>query len=452
MKLINTKDLATDVITHDVSPLTVHTDPTAYSRVGWLIVIVGVVGSLLWAFLAPLDRGVPMSGFVAKESNRKSVQHQAGGTVDEILVKEGEAVKAGQVLVRMNGIQATSQMDISRVQYYNARAVEARLIAERDGKSSVTFPEALTSARSDPRVAQNVELQTQLFSSRRAALQSELGAVQESIEGIKLQIAGIEASRDSKKEQAAILKEQLVNLRELAKDGYVARAKLLDMERTYAQVNGALAEDVGNIGRSRRQIAELGMKRNQRTQEFQREVRTVLGDVQKEAEALSSRMEAENFTVKNVEITSPVDGVVIGMNVFTKGGVVPPGFTLMSVVPTGDALVVEGQLPINLVDKVHPGLPVDLIFSAFNTSTTPQIPGEVTSVSADRLTDEKTGNPYYKVSAKVTPKGVAMIGKNKLQVRPGMPVELFVKTGERTLMSYLFKPMIDRAKTSLSED
>lgn len=455
MKLIKNKTAASDVaevITHDVTPLEVNTDAGAYTRIGWGIVIAGVCGFLAWASLAPLDKGVPMSGAVAKESNRKAVQHLTGGTIEDILVKEGDSVKAGQVLVRMNGVQANSQAEVTRIQYFTARAVEARLIAERDGKSSVTFPAALASAKSDPRVAQVVSLQTQLFNSRQSALRSELGALDETVAGIKLQVIGTEASRDSKKEQLAILKEQLGNMRELAKEGYVPRARLLDLERTYSQIKGALSEDVGNIGRARRQIAEVGLKRNQRTQEFQREVRTQLSDIQKEADALGSRMEAEDFLVENIDVKAPVDGVVIGMEVFTRGGVVSPGFRMMDVVPTGDALIVEGQLPINLVDKVHAGLPVEFIFSAFNANSTPHIPGVVSTVSADRLTDPKSGIPYYKVNAKVTPEGLKLIGQHKLDVRPGMPVELFVKTGERTMMNYLFKPLIDRAKTSMSEE
>ncbi|MES2320230.1 MAG: HlyD family type I secretion periplasmic adaptor subunit [Pseudomonadota bacterium] len=444
--------LASDVLTRDASPLTVHTDARAYARLGWIIVLVGVVGFGLWAALAPLDKGVPMSGAVARESNRKAVQHLAGGTVEAILVREGDSVRAGQVLVRMNGVAANAQADMTREQYYSARAVEARLVAERDGKDSVAFPPALVPARDDPLVARNVALQSQLFASRRAALQSELGALEQNIAGIRLQSAGIEAARDSKKQQLAIFDEQLASLRDLSRDGYVPRSRLLDLERARAQAMGALAEDEGSIGRARRQVTELALRRSQRLQEFQRDVRSQLSDVQKEAGALGSRLKAEDFTLQNVELKAPVDGVVMGVNVFTRGAVVAPGFKLMDVVPTADALVVEGQLPVNLVDKVRPGLPVRLIFAAFNASSTPQIAGEITTVSADRLVDEKTGMPYYRVSARVTPEGLKMIARNKMEVRPGMPVELFVKTGERTMLSYLFKPLFDRARTSMTED
>jgi protease secretion system membrane fusion protein len=452
MKLIQKQSEATEVITHDVAPLTVNTDARAYSKLGWIIVLAGVVGFLLWACFAPLDKGVPMMGTVAKESNRKAVQHLTGGTIEEILVKEGDHVKAGQVLVRMNSVQAKAQADISMVQYFSGRAAEARLLAELGGKASITFPPALAQYKNDPRVIDAVRVQEQLFASRQSALRNELGAVDQSIGGLKLQIAGIEASRDSKKEQMSFLKEQIDNMRPLVKDGYVARSRLLELERTYAQTSGALAEDIGNLGRTRSQITELTMKKAQRTQEFQRDVRAQLADVQKEVEALQGRMTAETYLVSNVEVKAPVDGTVIGMNVFTPGGVVQPGFRMMDIVPSNDPMVIEGQLAINLVDKVHKGLPVEFIFSAFNANSTPHIPGEVMTVSADRLTDEKTGAPYYTVSARVTPKGLKMIEEKQMHIRPGMPVELFVKTGERTMMNYLLKPVFDRAKTSMSEE
>lgn len=452
MKLIDKQSLASDVITHDVSPLTVNTDAGAYARLGWIIVIVGVLGFLLWASLAPLDKGVPLSGNVAKEGNRKAIQHQTGGTIEEILVKEGQRVAKGQILVRMNGVQANSQAEISKVQYISARAAEARLIAERDGLKTPGLPMDLGPMKNDPLVAENVAQQLQLFMARQSGLQNELAAADENAAGLKFQLNGLEASRDSKKQQVEIVKEQLENFRDLAKDGYVARSKLLEVERTYAQLIGAIAEDTGSIGRTQRQIAELTLKRVQRAQEYQKEVRTQLGDVQKEANALKSRMEAESYAVGNIEVKSPVDGVVIGLAVFTRGAVVQSGFKMMEIVPQDDALVVEGRLPVNLVDKVHAGLPVELIFSAFNSNTTPHIAGTVTSISADRLLDEHNGAPYYTVQAKVTPEGLVEMRKKKLEVRPGMPVELFVKTGERTMMNYLLKPVFDRAKSSMTED
>jgi protease secretion system membrane fusion protein len=450
MKLL--KNDAAEVIAHDVTPLEVNTDARAFSRVGWLIVVLGLGGFLLWGLFAPLDKGVPLSGTVAKESNRKAIQHQSGGTVKEILVKDGDVVKEGQVLVRMNGTLAKSAYETSDAQYLTARATEARLSAERDGRKSIQFPAELEQRRSDPRVMDLMSLQSQLLSSRQMSLQNELGSVDENIAGMKEQIRGLEESRDSKKQQMGFLKEQLAGMRDLAKDGYVARNRLLDLERTYAQLSGAVSEDIGNIARTRRQVLEMGLRKSQRMQEYQKEVRTQLADVEREAEALRARMEGQKFEVDNVELKSPVSGTVTSLAVFTQGGVVQPGFKLMEIVPTDDPMVVEGNLAVNLVDRVHPGLKTELIFSAFNANKTPHIPGEVEQVAADRTLDERTGAPFYKVRVKVTPEGQKMLAQHKLDVRPGMPVELFVKTGERTPLNYLFKPIFDRAKSSMAEE
>ena len=442
----------TDVISHDVTPLEVNTDARGYSRFGWALILLGVGGFGLWASLAPLDKGVPMSAVVAKESNRQSIQHLSGGTIKEILARDGDVVKKGQVLVRMNNVLVSSQAETTRAQYITSRLAEARLLAERDGKKELTFPPELAAYKDDPRVVEGFALQKQLFTSRRAALDSELAAYDENIAGLKIQSQGLDESRESKKVQLDILKEQLVNMRDLAKEGYVARARLLDLERTYAQVNGAISEDIGNIGRSRRQITELTLRRMQRTQDFQKEVRSMLADTQREAEALSSRVTGQDYDLANADVKAPVDGTVVGLAVFTPGGVVGPGAKMMELVPTDDPLVVEGQLPVNLIDRVHNGMPVELIFSAFNANRTPHIPGVVTQVSADRTVEERTGVAYYKVRARVTPEGLKLIAHKKLAIQSGMPVEMFVKTGERTLMSYLLKPIYDRAKTSLSED
>ena len=181
-------------------------------------------------------------------------------------------------------------------------------------------------------------------------------------------------------------------------------------------------------------------------------MRSQLADTEREADALGSRLNALEYDLANAAVKAPVDGIVVGLAVFTRGGVVSPGFRLMDLVPSNDPLIVDGQLPVNLIDKVHAGLPVELIFSAFNSNKTPHIPGEVMQVSADRTVDERTGQPFYRIRARVTPAGVKLIAAKHMDVRPGMPVELFVKTGERTMMSYLLKPFFDRAKTSMSEE
>jgi protease secretion system membrane fusion protein len=293
-------------------------------------------------------------------------------------------------------------------------------------------------------------MQQHLFSSRLLGIQSELSAMDESISGLKLQTSGLEESRDNKKQQLEFLQEQLGGMRDLASEGYVARNRLLELERMYVQIRGAISEDIGNIGRGQRQIAELKLRRIQRQQEYQKEVRSQLSDVQKEAEALAHKLSGLDHDLANVLVKAPVDGTVVGLNVFTRGGVIAPGFKMMDIVPRDDPLMVEGRLPVHLIDKVHPDLPVELIFTAFNRNLTPHIPGIVTQVSADRFVDENTGEPYYKLHAKVAPEGIEIIAD--LQIKPGMPVDLFVKTGERTMMNYILKPILDHLKMAMTED
>jgi membrane fusion protein, protease secretion system len=448
--IFGSKTTATDVQARDVAVQPVNTDARSHTRLGWWIVIAGVGGFIVWASYAPLDKGVPLSGTVTVASNKKAVQHLTGGTVEAILVKEGDQVKAGDTLVRMNSVQVKVNADMARVQYFSARATEARLSAERDGLKSIVFPPKLAALKSDPRITTNMALQEQLFSSRRSAIQNELAALDENIAGLGLQNKGLEESRNGKQQQLTLLKEQLDGMRDLSKEGYVPRNRLLELERTFAQLSTAISEDVSNIGRGLRQISEFKLRRIQRQQEYQKEVRTQLFEIQKEADSLANRLTGLDYDLENVLVKSPADGTIVAMNVFTNGGVIAPGFRMMDIVPSDDPLIVDGQLPVHLIDKVHPNLKVDLMFTAFNQNVTPHVPGIVTQVSADRLVEEKTGQPFYTLKVKVAPEGMKIV--SKLQIRPGMPVDLFIKTGERTMMNYLLKPILDHFKMAMTEE
>lgn len=428
----------------------VKTDETTHTRLGWWIVLAGFGGFVLWAFFAPLDKGVPLTGTVTVDTNRKAVQHRTGGIIDQIYVKEGDYVQAGQVLVRMNDVQVKAQAEITRTQLFSARAIEARLIAERDDKNTIEYPADLLAAQEDFRIRNSIITQNQLFESRQLAMQHEMAALEENISGLTSQLQGLEESRASKKQQLALLQEQLTSLRELAKEGFVPRNRALELERNHVQLTGEISSETGDIGRIQRQISELKQRRVQRLQENQKEVRQQLSDIQREADALNSQLIGQDFELANVLVKAPVEGIVVGMNVFTHGGVISPGFRLMDIVPSEDLLMITGRVPVHLIDKIHPGLPVDLIFSAFNQNKTPNIPGEVVQVSADRLTDEHTGEPYYQLRARVTPEGMKLLTHH--QVRAGMPVDIFVKTGERSLMNYLFKPILDRLHAAMSEE
>lgn len=332
-------------------------DERYFSWLGWQVLIWGMGILLLWAIFAPLEKGVSASGFVITDSNRQAIQPAFAGIVEDIYVKEGQQVKAGEVLIKLNPTNALAQKN----------------------------------------------------------------STQEVISGLDAQSKGLEQSIVQKKQQSALLEKQLIGLRELVAEGYMARNKVFDLERQQLQLKGSILEDEGNLVRLKRQISE-----------------------QKE------KLTPFEMDLANTELKSPVNGQVVNMTVFTKGGVVSPGQKIMEVIPSNEALIVEGQLPVHLVDKVHVDLPVEMMFTAFNANRTPHIPGTLISVGADRIVDEKTGQPYYKIQAVTTAKGAKMLKDYK--VRPGMPVELFVKTGEQSMMTYMLKPIFDRTHSALREE
>jgi protease secretion system membrane fusion protein len=311
-------------------------------------------------------------------------------------------------------------------------------------------PEVLQAAESDPRLAATVAVQRQLFTSRQTALRGEVLALQQSIEGLQAFAQGTTSSQTSKQAQARLLKQQIDDTRGLAQDGYIPRNRLLELERSLAQIDSSISEDGGVLGRSQKQISEIRLRIDQLRLNRQQELRSQLAEVKKEADALRNRLDGLEYELNNSEVKAPVDGIVSDLAVFTQGGVVPPGFRLMDVVPLDEPLVVEGQVPVHLIDSVRPGLSVELIFSSFNQNTTPRIPGTVSQVAPDSVVDEKTGIPFYRLRAEITPEGKAMLAK--LAVRPGMPVDLFVNTGERTMASYLFKPVVDHFRMALTEE
>jgi protease secretion system membrane fusion protein len=332
-------------------------DERQYARLGWIVLLVGFGGFMLWALFAPLDKGVPAEGTVIADGQRKTIQAPFNGVVDQILVKDGEVVKEGQVLIKYNNLQASAQAT----------------------------------------------------------------GAQQAVLGLQAQVKGLENSISNKQQQLVAMKEQLANVELLAKEGYVARNRLLEVQRTYFQMNGSLAEDQGNLVRYRSQLSEQ-----------------------------EARLAAFEFDLANTDVKAPVDGSVTNLEVFTKGAVTQMGSRLLEVEPSDAALIVEAHVPVHLIDKVHINLPVELLFPAFNQRSTPNIPGKVIVVPNNRSQDPRTGEPYYKIQVAVTEAGKKKLRENK--VRPGMPAQVFIVTGERTMMSYLLKPITDRIHTSLREE
>jgi len=425
-------------------------DAKRYLRLGILLVLIGFGGLLLWAGLAPLDKGVPVSGTVMVADNRKQVQPLVSGRVASLNVREGDIVQQGQVLLTLDSTQARSQQQNLQAQYDDALARQARLVAERDNLPNLQLPAALSGSEASPQIQTLISLQQQLLSSRRSALSEEVAAMRDSIVGSQARLQGLRASLQSNTQQYRLMDQQLQGLRPLARDGYIPRNRLLDSERQAAQMIGAIAQDNSNILLTTQQIQETERRILQRQAEYQKEVRGQLADVQLSQQDIGQRLKIANYDLENTQIRAPAKGIVVGLVLHTEGGVVGAGQNLMDVVPADQPLIIEARVPVQLIDKVHNDLPVELLFSAFNQNTTPRIAGQVYRVGADRLTDTQTGEPYYSLQVKVDDAGMKQLAGKA--VRPGMPVEVFVRTGERSMLSYLFKPLADRMHIALTED
>ncbi|MDE9493404.1 HlyD family type I secretion periplasmic adaptor subunit [Xenorhabdus bovienii] len=425
-------------------------DANRYLRLGWLVIGIGLLGFFVWAAFAPLDKGVASSGIVVVDGNRKTVQSPANGIIRQILASEGEQVKAGQVLVQLSQVQVNAQIDSLKQQLHTTLATEARLLAEQQGLEVISFPATLWDQQSEPHIKDILVLQKQLFLSRREMLRSDLAGMQQAEEGLSFQLKGLREALTNKQQQQVSLKEQVTNLRPLTEEGYFPRNRYLELQRSQSELSGSMAEMAGRIGQLEKQCQETQQRIIQRQADYQREVRSQLSDVQVQANELKNKLETAQFDLSHTSITAPVGGSVVGLTVFTQGGVVASGEKLMEILPAQSALEVEARLMVHLIDKVAMGQDVDLMFTAFNQNQTPKVTGKVTVISADRLVDGVTREPYYQMRVRVTPEGMAQLAG--LHIKPGMPVEVFVKTGSRSLLSYLFKPLMDRASTSLIEE
>lgn len=419
-------------------------------RWGLWTLAIGFGGFLLWAGLAPLDAGVNAPGTVVVASSRKTIQHQTGGTVDRILVDEGAKVKKDQLLIQLNNTEAKAQLSIAEAQFISAKAIEGRLLAERAGAAKVTYDPELASYGDDERVKQAEALQNQLFATRRANLKSQVGVLLEQIGGLNEQLKGFDALRSSRQSQSKWMSDELNGIRDLAKDGYVPKNRMFQLERNAADIDGALADTVAHIGQARNAISESKLRILETQQQYQKEVETQLTEDMKEAQAAADRVKAMKHLLDSMSIRSPIDGVVVGLNVHTVGGVIQPGLHIMDIVPENDPLIVEARISPETISKVAVGKLVDINFPALDRHSTPTIPGTVLTISADSLADQRTGMPYYLAQIKVTKQGMKMIGKQ--QIIAGMPAAIVIKTGERSMLNYLIKPLFDRMNAAFTED
>jgi len=432
--------------------LRAYADTRSISRLGLGVLAFALGGFVLWAALAPLDEGVPTPGTVAIDTKRKSVQHLSGGIVKEVLVREGEEVAEGQVLVRLDEAVARANYEGVRQRYFGLSAMQSRLQAEQTGADSVRFREdVLGAAREDPYLAQQLTNQRQLFQTRRQGLQAELASLREAIEGIRAQRDSARQMLQQRQRQQNLLQQELEPLKGLVEEGYAPRNRQLELERQSADLQAAQADLQGTIERATRSIGEFEQRALARQAEFRREVESQLAEVAREVQADAEKYTAVGNELRRVDIVSPARGQVVGLAVQTVGAVVQPGQKLMDIVPQEPELLLEARIAPHLIDKVAPGLPADIRFSAFSHAPQLVVQGRVLSVSGDLLTDPV--NPqisYFLARLEVTREGMAALGGRRMQ--PGMPAEIVIRTGERSMLTYLLGPLTRRIAASMKEE
>jgi len=411
------------------------------------ILVFGLGG---WAATAQISGAVIAPGVVVVDSNVKKVQHPTGGIVAELLVREGEVVKEGEVVVRLDETVTRANLSVVKKSIDELAARQARLEAERDGDETIAFPDELL-ARADNRdVGRAIQGERTLFDLRRTSrlgqksqLRERIGQLQEQVHGMGMQIV-------AKKRESELIATELEGVRELYRKNLVTLQRVTILERDAVRIEGEHGQLVSSRAQAAGRISETELQILQIDQDLRSEVARELREIQSKMVELGERRVAAEDQLKRVEIRSPQTGRVHQLAVHTVGGVVSPGEPLMLVVPKSDELTIEARVAPQDIDQVRLGQSAVLRLSAFNQRTTPEIFGEVSRISADISTDQRTGLSHYTIRIGLPSEEIAKL--NGLTLTPGMPVEAFVRTGDRTALTYFTKPLMDQVNRAFRED
>ncbi|TXN47481.1 HlyD family type I secretion periplasmic adaptor subunit [Methylobacterium sp. WL119] len=411
------------------------------------VLVVGVGG---WATFTEIAGAVIAPGQLVVESDIKKVQHPTGGVVGELRVREGDRVKAGDVLIRLDETQTRANLDIVLRALDELDARHARDEAERDDAPTIAFPAELLGRRdADPSVARLVDGETRLFAARRAGRAGQKAQLSERIEQLRQEIGGLTQQANAKEREIALILTELTGVRELYAKNLVPLSRVTALERETARLQGERGQLVAQTASAKGKITETELQILQVDGDMRTEVGKDLAEIRGKRSELREKRVAAEDQLKRIDLRSPQDGTVHQMTVHTVGGLVTPSEPAMLIVPTADQLAVEVKIPPQDIDSVRREQRAVLRFSAFNSRTTPEIDGTVSRVSADVSTDPKTGQSYYTARIRVPETQRERLGE--VQLVPGMPVEAFLQIGERSVMSYLMKPLADQVAKAWRE-
>jgi HlyD family secretion protein len=408
-----------------------------------------VGGIFAWATLTEISGAVIAQGAVVVDSSAKKIQHQNGGIVGEILVKEGSRVAAGDVLVRLDETVLSANLSIVNRALDELQVRQARLTAERDGLESIEFPANLAEHGDDRDVRRTMQAEQRLFELRGKARLGQKSQLEQRIGQLQEEIAGVTTQAEAKAREIDLIRRELEGVRDLYRKNLIQLSRLTALEREEARLDGERGALVAGAAQAKGKVTETALQILQIDEDLRSETAKELREIQGRIAELSERRVTAMDQLRRVDIRAPQSGVVHQLAVHTVGGVVGPGELMMLIVPEGDDLAVEVKIPPQEIDQVHVGQTAMLRFTAFNQRTTPELEGVVTLVSADLNTDQRTGASYFTVKMSVPDQERARLGGVRLL--PGMPVEAFVQTGYRSVLSYLLKPMLDQMRQSFRQ-
>jgi HlyD family secretion protein len=419
------------------------------NRVGlWLLLaFFGGIGG--WAATFHLSGAVIAPGTIVVESSVKKVQHPTGGVVGEILVKEGDRVEAGQILVRLDETMTKASLGIVLSQREEFLARQARLMAERDGADNVVFPEDLLHRKAEPLVANAIAGELNLFRSRRQALEGQRAQLRERIAQISKEIEGLSAQLRAKEKEISFIEQELAGVTELYNKKLVTVVRYNQLQRDEARLGGERGNIIAEIARARGRISEAELQILQVDQNFRTDAAKEERDVEGRLSEVKEKVIAAGDQFDRVNIRAPQSGVVHQLAVHTVGGVIGQGETVMLIVPRNDVLVLEGKVEPQDIDQIEVGAPVHVRVMAGNQRTTPDLQGILDRKAADLTQDQKNNHNYYVVRVALAKDELKKLGTLKLM--PGMPAEAFIVTGERTPLQYLIKPLMDQVAHAFRE-
>lgn len=422
----------------------------AHMVVGLVVMLVLTCGFGGWASTVPISGALIAPGSVVVDSNVKKVQHPTGGVVGEVRVHDGDTVKAGDIVVRLDETVVKASLAIVVKTLNGLWARGARLEAEQRGLDKIKFPQQLLDQKSDPDVSDLMASETKLFEVRVNGRTGQKAQLRERVTQLNEEIAGLTAQEQSKDKEIALVEKELIGVRQLYDQHLVQISRLTTLERDAARLNGERAQYIASRAQAKGKITETELQIIQVDKDMVSEVSKDLRETNdKIGEFVERKVTAED-QLRRIDIRAPQDGMVLQSTVHTVGGVITAGDAIMMIVPQADALSVEAKVNPQDIDKLQIGQKTLLRLSAFNQRTTPELNGVVTRVSADVTTDQRTGQAYYTIRVSMPPEEVARLGgENK--IIPGMPVEAFVQTGDRTMFSYLMKPLSDQLMRSFRE-